>query len=225
MFKEILAILRKEDLLKQSMEEVEEMLSMVESMFRSAMEMVINCKSPEIDIYKIDKKIDEMELDIRQKVLEHLIIGDRKEDFSAALVLTSISREIERIGDYSKNIFELVDICPTEFVVGGEGAESLKEIENQVLKLFSLTQQAHKEGNEQKARAVMEMQLQTAKQCNEIFEYLALRPGLSTEYAIMYALLSRYLLRISSHLKNIASNIINPFSKTDIEQAGEKQKS
>lgn len=212
MFKEILSILRREDLLKQAMEIADKMLSNTEIMFKSAMDMVMECKKPDIDIYEMDKDIDLMESDIRQKVLKHLVIVNNREDVSAALVLTGVARDIERIGDYAKSIFEVLDICPSEFVIGGEGAKLIKEIENQIIEIFTLTREAYKEGNTDKARIVMERQLQISKRCDDIFEYLSQRPALSTEYAIIYALLSRYLKRVSSHLKNIAANVINPFS-------------
>lgn len=212
MFKEILSILRREDLLKQAMESADKMLSNTEIMFKSAMDMVMECKKPDIDIYEMDKDIDLMETDIRQKVLKHLVIVNSREDVSAALVLTGVARDIERIGDYAKSIFEVLDICPSEFVIGGEGAKLIREIEGQIVEIFTLTREAYKEGNVDKARVVMEKQLQISKKCDDIFEYLSQRPALSTEYAIIYALLSRYLKRVSSHLKNIAANVVSPFS-------------
>ena len=212
MFKEILSILRREDLLKQAMEEADKMLANTEIMFKTAMDMVMECKKPDIDIYEMDKDIDQMESDIRQKVLKHLIIVNNREDVSAALVLTGVARDIERIGDYAKSIFEVLDICPSEFIIGGEGAKLIKEIESQIIEIFTLTREAYKEGNIEKARIVMDKQLQISKMCDEIFEYLSQRPALNVEYAIIYALLSRYLKRVSSHLKNIAANVVNPFS-------------
>ncbi len=212
MFKEILSILRKEDLLKQAMESADKMLSNTEIMFKSAMDMVMECKKPDIDIYEMDKEIDLMEHDIRQKVLKHLVIVNNREDVAAALVLTGVARDIERIGDYAKSIYEVLDICPSEFVIGGEGAKLIREIENQIIEIFTLTREAYKEGNIDKARIVMEKQLKISKRCDDIFEYLSQRPALSVEYAIIYALLSRYLKRVSSHLKNIATNVVSPFS-------------
>lgn len=79
-------------------------------------------QKPDIDIYEMDKDIDLMESGIRQKVLKHLVMVNNREDVSAALILTGVARDIERIGDYVKSIFEVQDICPSEFVVGWGGA-------------------------------------------------------------------------------------------------------
>jgi len=223
MFKEILALLRKEDLLKQAMEETYEMLSRSEFIFRSAMDMVIDCKESDIDIYTEDQKIDDMEFEVRQKVLKHLLLGSRKDDIVAAIVLTDAVKDIERIGDYSKSIYELLDICPTEFIIEDEGIELLRSIETQILEIFKLTLEAHRDGDIQKAQNVMDMQWDIAKKCDSLFVYLSLRPNIKNVHAIIYVLLSRYLKRISSHIKNIASNIVNPFQKADVQNIEKKE--
>lgn len=216
MFKEILALLRKEDLLKQAMAEADEMLSKTEFIFKSAMMMLISCKESDVDIYEKDQEIDNIELDIRQKALKHLLLGNRKEDIAAAIILTDAVKDIERIGDYSKSIYELLDICPTELVVTGEGLELLEDIESQILEIFTLTREAYRDGDIQKAQKVMDIQLEIAKKCDKIFVYMSLKPDLKNVHAVIYVLLSRYLKRISSHIKNIAANIVNPFSRTDM---------
>ena len=53
MFREILKVLRREDLLEQAMEEAQEMLSKVEVMFKAAVYRVMECKEPDLDIYHI----------------------------------------------------------------------------------------------------------------------------------------------------------------------------
>jgi phosphate transport system protein len=213
MFKEILAILRRADLLKQAMEEIEEMFSRAEMMFRTAIDAIMECKTPDINIYEKDREINRMEWEVRQKVLEHLVLVNRKADVPAALILTSAVIDIERIGDYSKNIFELADICPQEVVIEEDHARFFREIEAQILEIFSLTRDAHKDADAQKARTAMDMHWRISERCDEMFEKLASEEGLSAEYAVIYTLLSRYLKRVSSHLKNIASSVVNPFPR------------
>jgi phosphate transport system protein len=213
MFREILAILRKADLLKQATEEIEEMFSKAELMFRTSIDAVMECKTPDIDIYEKDREINRMEWEVRQKVLEHLVLVNRKADVPAALILTSAVIDTERIGDYSKNIFELADICPQEVVIAEDHARFFREIEAQILEIFSLTRDAHKNADAEKARKAMDMHWRISERCDEMFEKLASEEGLSAEYAVIYTLLARYLKRVSSHLKNIASSVINPFPR------------
>lgn len=213
MFKEILSILRKDDLLKQAMDETIEMLAKAESMFRAAVNMVMDCQKPDMDMYESDREINRMEWEIRQKVLEHLVIGNQKEDVTVVLILTSAVVDIERIGDYSKNILELADICHEESVVKEDHAAFFREIESQILEIFALTRDAHINGDTEKAQTAMDMHWQISGRCDREFGALASEEGLNAEYAVIYTLLARYLKRISSHLKNIASSVVNPFPR------------
>jgi len=208
---QILAVLRREGLLQQAMKEVEEMLSRCELMFRSAVDMIMEYKDPEIDVFEEDKKIDRMEWEVRRKVLEHLVLGSKKGDVPIALILTSAVKDIERIGDYSKDILELAKTCPRRIIVEKDITEFFKGIEGQILEIFTLTRDAYKEADTQKAQTAMDIQWQIAKRCDEVFESLTSEPILFAERAIIYALLSRYLKRVSSHLKNIASSVVDPF--------------
>jgi len=223
MFKEILSVLRKEDLLKQATQETEEMLLRAELMFRTAVNMIMECQKPDIDMYEKDKEINRMEWEIRRKVLEHLVFSGNKEDVPAVLILTSAVVDIERIGDYSKNISELADICPREAIVGEDHARFFREIEAQILEIFALTHASHKEADAEKAQTAMEMHWRISERCDEMFEQLASEKELTTEYAVIYTLLARYLKRVSSHLKNIASSVVNPFPRMGFRASGEEE--
>ena len=213
MFKEILSILRKEDLLKQAMDEAQEMLSKAELMFRSAMCRLMEHREPDIDIYKQDREVNRMEWEIRKKVLEHLVLGNNREDVSAVLVLTSAVIDIERIGDYSRNIYELADISPLAMVFEEVHTDFFREIEAQIFEIFGLTKDSYREGDTKKAQKVMDTHFQISERCDRLFENLASERELSAEHAVIYTLFARYLKRVSSHLKNIASSVVNPFPR------------
>lgn len=223
MFREILAILRKEDLLKQATAQANEMFSKAELMFKAAVDMIMECKKPDMDMYDKDREINRMEWEVRQKVLEHLLLGNKKESVTAALILTSAVIDIERIGDYAKNILELANICPKETVVEEGHAIFFRDIENQILQMFDLTRDAHKQGDVQKAQTVMDMHWQISERCDKMFEELVSEEELSAEYAVIYTLLSRYLKRVSSHIKNIASSVVNPFPRIGFRASGEEK--
>ncbi len=223
MFREILNVLRREDLLKQATAEADEMFSKAELMFKSAVSMIMECKKPDIDMYETDRKINRMEWEVRQKVLEHLVLGNKKGDVTAVLILTSAVVDIERIGDYAKNILELADICPQETVVEEDHTKFFRDTEGQILEMFALTWDAYKEGDAQKAQAAMDIHWRLSERCDKMFEELASEQGLSAEYAVIYTLLSRYLKRVSSHLKNIASSVANPFPSMGFRASGEEK--
>jgi phosphate transport system protein len=213
MFRNILSILRRENLLKQATDEFEEMLSKAEALFKTAVDLIMDGKSPDLDVNEGDKQINKMEWEIRQKVLEHLIISNRREDASAALILTSAVIDIERIGDYSRNIIELANICPSGTIIQKDHYNTFKGIKDKILEIFNLTSDAYKNADAEKAKLAMDIHWQISEQCDSMFEKIAAEKGLTAEYPVIYTLLSRHLKRVSSHLKNIASSVVNPFPR------------
>ena len=88
-----------------------------------------------------------------------------------------------------------------------------REIEAQIMEIFDLTRDAYRDADVEKAQRAMDMHWRISERCDKMFEDLASEEGLDPEYAVIYTLLSRYLKRVSSHLKNIASSVVNPFPR------------
>ena len=76
----------------------------------------------------MDKKINEFERDVRRKVMTHLAVGG-KEDIGSGLVLVSVVIDIERIGDYTKNIYDLALNHPKK-LTSGSLESTLNDMEN-----------------------------------------------------------------------------------------------
>ena len=108
MFKQIFNLFKSDSLYVQALEECHEMLDIDLAMFKESINSLRKSDSAEIsiDIFAMDKKINEFERDVRRKVMTHLAIG-RKEDIGSGLTLVSVVIDIERIGDYTKNIYDL----------------------------------------------------------------------------------------------------------------------
>ena len=66
-------------------------------------------------VSKIDKIINEKQLSVRKMVYEHLAISGAK-DLPQSIELFSIINNIERIGDYAKNLAEVLDYASNESV-------------------------------------------------------------------------------------------------------------
>ena len=113
MFKQIFEIFKSDSLYEQALIECHEMLDIDLAMFKASIHSLRQSDSAEIDIdiYAMDKKINEFERDVRRKVMTHLAVGG-KEDIGSGLVLVSVVIDIERIGDYTKNIYDLVVTHP-----------------------------------------------------------------------------------------------------------------
>ena len=136
MFKQIFEIFKSDSLHEQALTECHEMLEIVRQMFNESINSLRNSDTAEIpiDIYATDKKINEFERDVRRKVMTHLAVGG-KEDIGSGLILVSVVIDIERIGDYTKNIYDLAKTHPKK-LSSGSLKETLDNMENSTKEFF-----------------------------------------------------------------------------------------
>jgi len=212
MFRRLIEFWKTSDLLNVAYKKAEEMFSKSYEMFDYALRVLIEKAKEKEDIYQKDQELNALEIDIRRKILEHLSINP-SQDINPSLTLISLVKDIERIGDYSKNVIELSHRYPEP--LSGDYVERIREIEKKVKKGFELTCEALKEGEKEKGREVMESHASIARECESLMEKIIADTSLSSHLAIIYVLLVRYLKRISAHVKNVASSVVNPFPQLD----------
>ncbi|HID96419.1 MAG TPA: hypothetical protein EYP53_10255 [Candidatus Latescibacteria bacterium] len=210
MFKKLFSVWVMEDLLKQALKESGEMLNETRQLFQAVLKALTEKEEIDFDIYGEDRIINRYEINIRRKVLEHLSVSPRQ-DLTASLVLTSIIIDIERIGDFSKNIYELARMFPEKF--SGDYFSRLKEISGTVLELFEHTCAAFSDADVKRAKIVTETHWKIAKECDRIIADLLMDEKIAARRAVVAALCSRYLKRVSAHLMNISSSVVNPFDR------------
>jgi phosphate transport system protein len=215
MFKELVNIWTKENLIEQALKESQGMLAMDYEMFLETTTSLRQRNNSELsfDIYKRDKEINEYEREVRKKVLTHLSVTG-PQNIATGLVLVSIVIDIERIGDYTKNIADIALNHPKQLKVE-EMEGDLCEFEAAVKESFAKTQEAFKNSDKVLAREMMlsykDFSRRSDKRIGELVrEEVA---DLSSGSAVAAALYMRYLKRINAHLKNIASSIVNPFDR------------
>ena len=216
MFKQIFEIFKSDSLFEQALEECHEMLDIDLTMFKASIKSLRKSDSSDIDIdiFAMDKKINEFERDVRRKVMTHLAVGG-KDDIGSGLVLVSVVIDIERIGDYTKNIYDLAVNHPNK-LNGGSVEDRLAKIENISFNLFEESTQAFKNQDIEKASSLMgdykeNISSQSDKITNEIIRGQI--NDLETGTAAAVGLYARYLKRIAAHSRNLISSIVNPFER------------
>ena len=216
MFKQIFDLFKSDSLYEQALQECHEMLDIDLTMFNASINSLRNSDSAniDIDIYAKDKKINEFERDVRRKIMTHLAIGG-KEDIGSGLILVSVVIDIERIGDYTKNIYDLAINHPKR-LDGKELEDRLLEVENATKELFVSSIDSFKNQNIEKARSIMgsykeKISVQSDSIVNNIISNKF--PDLDPDKATSIALYSRYLKRIAAHSRNLISSIVNPFER------------
>jgi len=215
-WKNVLSIFTKDDLFTQALHESHQMLDIALGMFDASVESLRRRDdgSIDIDIYKLDKDVNRFERDVRRKVMTHLAVSGPA-DLASGLVLVSVVIDIERIGDYAKNIYDLARWHPRR-LHGGSLEPKVADIETRVGELFREMVTAFKQNDVDKARHIMvTYKEQLSAECEELVERIVsggttdLAPG----DAAALALYVRYLKRIAAHSRNLVSGLVNPFHR------------
>jgi len=113
MWQDIFKIWKSDNILNQAWEQSYEMLQIDNEMFLESIRSLREDENLEIrdKIRKKDKLINKYQREVRKKVLTHCSISGTA-NIPEGLVLSSIVINIERIGDYTKNIAELAEYHP-----------------------------------------------------------------------------------------------------------------
>ncbi|MFC1514758.1 phosphate uptake regulator PhoU [Candidatus Omnitrophota bacterium] len=214
MFKDILRLWRGESFLSKVVDDFKNMLEQSHWIFDKATKVLwkeIPADEVHAEIYSRDRKINEEEQRIRRRLVEHLAINPRH-DFPACLVFMSVIKDAERIGDYCKNIFEISNILKSP--LDDKLAISLKDIEVQIGLNLAEISSAFVDANNKKAVKLMRQHGKISAACESVIRSMVTQE-ISVDKAVCYTLLLRYYKRISAHIANIASSIVNPIEKID----------
>lgn len=221
-FKDILSIWKSDNLLAQAWDDSIKMLSLSNDIFVQSIQYFNSGEN--IDAVKALKKEDQSVNDyyqlVRRKVLTHYSIDKPSVETSGGLTLVNMVVDIERIGDYCKNISDLTLIKsgPMDF---GELRDDIKSIEAEVESRFTKTIQAIQDQDEALADHLLNSyKKMVTKVSDKIVRKIAsgeiaLNDSAQGACIVLYA---RYLKRIGAHLKNITSTIVNPYDRIGYNQ-------
>lgn len=215
MFNKFKELFSSENLLDSAFNTTLTMIEFDHKMYDASRHTLRESDSSELpfDIKKTDRKINKYEREVRRKVLTHLtIVGTT--NLVPGLALVSIVIDVERIGDYTKNIAGLANIH-TKKLTGGMHEKDLKAIENVIEENFPRVIEILKTQDKEKARTILQVEDETSKKSDTIVNDMILHKdkSLSTSDAVSLAMYARYLKRVNAHLTNIASSIVNPFPR------------
>ncbi len=193
---------------------VKEMLADNNTTFGLATDAVFGRVDPaEIgkDLRKSDRQVNKGERSIRRELIIHAGVAGAA-DYPLMLVYMSIIKDIERVGDYSKNIW---DLTTDGFMLKGTPDEAMwadrfartQDLINETAVIFS-------ERNAEQATArLTQMDEWTSDFDDEVSTLV--REGSSAGPAVPRALLNRYLKRITAHLMNVMTAVVMPLDRLD----------
>jgi len=215
MFKNLVGFWKGKDFLTEVFEDFKKMLDETDAMFKIVCDRLLENRD-EIDlkqkIYDIDKKVNLLQKTIRRRIVEHLTLQPTV-NVTACLVMMSVVKDAERIGDYSKNLYEVAELLekPIDRTVY---SEYFDDVDKEIVTLFEQTKRAFIEADEDKAKSAWDYHRRVGKGCDQIVAQIA-KSKLTVNEAVCFALIARYFKRLVSHLVNIATSVILPLSDLD----------
>lgn len=215
MFKNLIQFWKGKDFLSEVLEDFKVMLDDSEKMFKASYDVLIESKKDPViekDIIKTDKRVNNLQKKIRRRIIEHLSVQPEV-DSPACLLLFSVSKDAERVGDYAKNLLEVNSLLDQP--IDKDKFKSLfNNIDKDVINLFHQTKDAFIASDEKKAAATWDTQIKLKRLCDGAVRELA-KSDYSVNEAVCLTLIARFIRRMSSHLTNIATSVIVPLTELD----------
>jgi phosphate transport system protein len=162
-------------------------------------------------LYRSDVKVNQLERSIRKQVVAQL--GISCDTMPYCLALMSLVKDVERLGDYAKNLSEIEDIC-TDTLPDDDLVRELLEIRSGVEEALMATNQVFKDSDRERALALVCQGKDLAQRSESLVRRIAKSDhNASTTTALVLG--SRYYKRIGGHLLNVLSSVVMPLHKID----------
>ena len=216
MLRELIRIFSGSDPLRRMGDNFAKMLTLAHGLTTQAGKMFFETSaSPDerTRIYKQDVKVNKLERKIRKQVIAHLSVAGRSADVPYSLLLMSLVKDVERIGDYAKNLAETPDVSggplPDDDIVA-----ELKEIRGAIEETFAAVADVFSKSDVEGAVELIRQGRDTTHRCDALINRIAKSDyDAATTTAIVLG--TRFYKRIGAHLLNILSGVVMPLHKLD----------
>ena len=209
-------LLKDPSLVEASRQRALEMLRTTHEMFRIVVQALQEDANPPVQdkLRMLDQQVNHGQQEVRQKVFEALSLSQGK-DLLAGLRLLNIVIDLERIGDYTKNLAELDALFPRSLDFG-EYAPVVQEVIDKTGQLFTITHGVIERGVADDAQRGLAIYQRVSLLCDSHIR-LALQYDTANDSVprdlVALVLLLRYMKRVAAHLKNVCSAEVNPFHR------------
>ncbi len=168
-------------------------------------------KETKNEVRSTDNEINIAQRDVRRALIMHVSVAPAP-DIAAVLTYMSVVKDVERIGDYAKNLYDLA-----KYGVDFETATDHNELagyRDAVGQLLIDAADTFESGDTDNAEALV------AKANGFLDEYDAhvkgaYRSDWSAEDAVARALYFRFLKRITAHVMNFLTSLVLPLDQLD----------
>ena len=169
------------------------------------------------EVRRTDRQINVTEIEIRRELLVHISVHGTA-DAGEMLVFMNMIKDLERIGDYNKNIFDLA-LEGVSFS-GAEDLEQILGFRDELSSRIALMGEILDTRDEDRARAYIERGDQLRREFDGLVNELvhATAPAL---VAVPRALLYRFLKRVAAHCATVVTAVVMPVDRLDYFDEGD----
>ena len=203
----------------ESLDSIDAKLSEMLTNSMHAYDITMNCllgdtnlETVREDLYNTDNAINELHKEVRREMIIHSAVNSRNLDIPLLLSYMTMSKDIERIGDYCKNLFEIAETGNS--FAKGDDLDTYMELKNDIGKLIVYLQSCLNLDDESKVQDLITLGSSLNNDLDEKITAL-LEDKEKIQYPVATTLFYRYLKRIVSHIVNAATAIIMPTDQID----------
>jgi phosphate transport system protein len=182
--------------------------------FELAMSALLGERSPHevgAELRATDHGVNSAERDIRRELVVHASVQGAI-DTPAILIYMSIVKDIERIGDYAKNLYDLA-VDGADLSTGLHTGE-ITSLANDIPVFITEAADAFRDRDEARSKALMHR----GDELLDVFDSRVsalVREEHPDHQSVAVALTHRYLKRIVAHTMNVLSAVVMPVDRLD----------
>lgn len=165
------------------------------------------------NLYSIDIEVNRLVRSIRKRLVAHLSLPGNEQDVPHCLALMSLVKDVERLGDYSKNLAEVIDLHSGPFP-DDENTRELSEIRAGVEAIFGQSVAVFSGFDHERALELIQQGRSLTKRCDGLLHRIA-RADYTSSTTTAFVLGSRYYKRFAAHVLNVLSAVVMPLHKLD----------
>ncbi len=158
-----------------------------------------------------DAQVNELEREIRRELVVHASVHGAG-DIAAVLSYMSIVKDVERIGDYAKNIYDLA-ASGVDFRAAPDRPTMLS-YRDRIAEMITEAGVIFAEDDQDRARALLAEADAMCDTFDELVNALVVSDRVARD-AVPRALFYRHLKRIVAHLMNLLSAVVMPVDRLD----------
>jgi phosphate uptake regulator len=163
------------------------------------------------DLRSTDQKVNRLEREIRRELVVHASVFGALET-PAVLVYMSVVKDVERVGDYAKNLLDLA--LDGANLSTAPDADEWRRLASDVSRFITDSGDVFRSRNAETCKRLLTHGDELLDLFDERVSALV-RSGGEEPQAVPRALAHRYLKRVVAHLMNLLSAVIMPLDRID----------